>query len=186
MSHLSRNQAILYSTCIVRKAGIEAPDIFQGWTSFSFLNLRLVTFTTVQTHGLSSNKLSTSLKYAILQGLTKYSALQSIRSPKANPTSNMMYVVCFAVSMSWCSSWSSDCTAWWQDFQREQSAELPAKSSSEKVENWPLVGMSPDKLLYDTSNLERKFSFVSDDGMLPLRSLWAKFRTSKLDTPDNS
>jgi hypothetical protein len=55
-----------------------------------------------------------------------------------------------------------------------------------KVENCPPDGMVPFKLLYATLKLDRKFSFVSEDGMPPVRLLCDKSKDSKLDMPDSS
>ncbi|PUZ76661.1 hypothetical protein GQ55_1G308700 [Panicum hallii var. hallii] len=46
--------------------------------------------------------------------------------------------------------------------------------------------MIPFRLLYATLKLDRKFSFVNEDGMPPVRLLCDKSKDSKLDMPDRS
>jgi hypothetical protein len=54
------------------------------------------------------------------------------------------------------------------------------------VENCPPNGIAPVRLLNATLKLDRKFSFVNEEGMLPVRLLCDKSKDSKLDMPDSS
>uniref|UniRef100_A0A8R7TNW0 Uncharacterized protein n=1 Tax=Triticum urartu TaxID=4572 RepID=A0A8R7TNW0_TRIUA len=112
--------------------------------------------------------------------------LQTVKSPKANPASAMMYVIAGIVDMVSFSVPSNVAFPKQGPFRRRHSASLPTKLSFVNVENWPPVGISPVRLLYETSNLERNVTSVRDVGMLPLRSLWVKFSSSKFSKLDNS